>query len=95
MNNENTNEIKKGNVLLYNRSKVELTGIIKIINLNSEKYVLDTNLGTLIITGNNLEMQQLELEKGVLNISGNINSISYDHELKEKNKQSIFSKLFK
>ena len=83
-------------VNLVNRKKLEITGVKKIENLNSEEFIIDTNLGILKVEGTNLEMKKLELEKGNLQICGNINSMNYENkEHKGKKKQSFLSKLFK
>lgn len=81
---------------LVDRKKLEITGVKKIENLNSEEFLIDTTLGMLKVEGVNLEMKKLELEKGNLHIYGNINSIVYENkDIKEKKKQKFLSKLFK
>ena len=55
---------------------------LKILNLNSEEFLVDTSLGKVLIEGVNLEMQKLELEKGELVIVGKIDSIIYQDKSK-------------
>ena len=96
MNNEVKHETKNSTIKLYNRNKLEITGVGKILNLNSEEFLLDTNLGNILIEGKDLEMNKLEQELGNLTITGEINTISYqDKSKQEKKKESFFSKLFK
>ena len=53
-------------------------------------------MGTLIIIGENLTMQQLDLEKGNIWIEGSIHSLSYVKDIKTtKEKSSFLGKLFK
>lgn len=96
MINEYKNELNEQSVKLVNRSKLEITGIKRIISLNENEFIIDSNMGIIYIEGSKLEMKQLEMEKGSIQINGNINSIRYNKEekLKEK-KQSILGKVFK
>ena len=48
----------------------------------------------MIIKGNDLEMQQLDIEKGNIWIIGEVNIIEYVEQTK-KEKQGFFSKVFK
>ncbi len=96
MNNQIEQEKLKHNLKLTNRNKLELTGVKKIDNFNSEEFLIHTNLGVLKIEGSNLEIQKLELDLGNLWIEGQIDNIIYqDVSKKEQKKQSFFSKLFK
>ena len=49
MNSEIKHETKNSSFKLYNREKVELTGILKILNLNSEEFLLETTLGKVLV----------------------------------------------
>lgn len=44
-------EEKKSNLLLENRRRLSLSGILEVISFNDEIIVLNTNLGTLNIKG--------------------------------------------
>ena len=96
MNSEVKRDNKNSSVKLYNREKVELTGVIKILNLNSEEFLLETTLGKVFVEGKDLEMNKIEQELGNLTITGIIDTITYNDKAKEeKKKESFFSKLFK
>ncbi len=90
-------EIKQSQELkLENRNKLSITGISKIESLNSEEFLIQTNAGLLLVTGQNLVMQQLDIDKGNIWIEGNVNSIEYVVDNKEKKQKSGFmGKLFK
>lgn len=90
-------EIKQSHELkLENRNKLSITGISKIESLNSEEFLIQTNAGLLLVTGQNLVMQQLDIDKGNIWIEGNVNSIEYVADNKEKKQKSGFmGKLFK
>lgn len=88
---ENNNEI-----LLKNRKLLELKGIKKLESLNPNEFYIITGLGDLVVKGENLEMQQLDIDKGNLWISGLVYSIEYLDTPKEKTKnKNIIGKIFK
>ena len=88
---ENNNEI-----ILKNRKLLELKGIKKLESLNPSEFYIITGLGDLIVKGENLEMQQLDIDKGNLWISGLVYSLEYVDVPKEKGKtKNIIGKIFK
>ena len=94
MNSEKEYQILGQDIILKDRKKLEISGIKKIESLNKEEFLIDTKLGMLLIKGINLEMQQLDTEKGNLWINGTVNLIEYINKDK-KEKEGFFSKVFK
>ncbi|MGM9900070.1 MAG: sporulation protein YabP [Bacilli bacterium] len=93
-------EIKIGTtnqeIIIKNRKELEIKGINKIESLNEYEFVIDTNLGILIVKGDELEMKHLDIEKGNLWIVGHIDSLIYkDSTTKKEKKQGFLTKLFK
>ena len=88
---KNMNE--KSIVTLMNKTFLTITGMNKIISLDSNHFTLDTTLGILKIIGNNLEMQELDSTNKTLNIKGEIDNISYKQE--KVSKDNFVKKLFK
>ena len=84
-----THELK-----LINRDILNLTGIEKIVNFDIDEFLLKSVMGEILIKGKNLEVIQLDTDKGDIKIKGKINSISYI-DGKKQNKESISAKLFK
>lgn len=93
MNSEQIKTEKKQLISIIDRSKIEINSLIKIDTLNELEYVVETNFGTLIITGQNLEMQNLDMDKGILWIKGSIDKV--DFEKSTKKEESFFKKIFK
>lgn len=89
------NEFKEQTLTLNNRKKLEITGVKKLESLNKLEFFVSTTLGLLIIKGEALEMQHLDIEKGILWITGTINSIEYFDEKVNTKKEGFFKKLFK
>lgn len=96
MNYETKLNQKDNIIKLENRNKLEITGVKKIESLNSEEFVVNTSLGIITILGEKLEMVHLDIDKGILWISGQIDCISYNKDAKPKEKkQSFLGKVFK
>ncbi len=90
------NETIKQEIQLKNRKDLNISGVKKIYSLNENEFVLDTLLGKMRVCGSGLEMIQLDIEKGILIISGNISLMEYADNIKVKKDHSSFiTKLFK
>jgi len=90
----NDNIYKNQELKLINRNSLYLTGVKKIINLESDEFIVDSVYGKLIIKGNDLEVTVIDIDKGDLKLKGTVDSIVYSN-IKSKNKESIITKLFK
>lgn len=88
-------EEKKGNIILENRNKLSLTGVLEVIGFDDEKITLNTKLGTLLIKGSNLKMNKLDVQNGDVIIIGVISSMVYNTKMQKKEKKGIIAKLFK
>ena len=84
---------EKGSIVLTNKDELKITGVNKINSLDPKHFNLDTTLGTLIVLGLNLEMNQLDSVNKTILIKGEIESISYKSE--NKVKENFIKKLFK
>ena len=86
----------KQEISLVNRNKLSISGINKIDSLNDEQFIIDTIQGLLLVSGKNLVMQHLDIDKGQIWIEGKVNSLEYiEKQESKKEKQSFFGKLFK
>ena len=84
---------EKSSISLTNKEQIKVTGVNKINSLDSKHFELDTTLGKLRVTGLNLEMIELDSLNKTILIKGEIESISYKSE--SKNKDPFLKKLFK
>ena len=72
MQSELRKELSDHSLALEQRKKLDINGVKKINSLNEEEFIVVTNLGVIQITGQGLEMVQLEINKGFLQITGKI-----------------------
>ena len=82
-------------IKLNDRKKISLSGLKKLVSFDPEEFVMETNLGPLVLKGNNLEIVKLNIIDGNLQIKGKINSLVYLDGKDSKKDNSILAKLFK
>jgi len=80
---------------IVDRREISLTGIKKIASFDSEEFLLESNMGIILIKGSNLEIVRLDTHDGNVKIKGKINSFNYLDNKEKIKEESIISKLFK
>ena len=83
-------------LIINNREKGSLTGILDVISFDENMIVLDTHMGLLTIKGKVLHVSRLTLEKGEIDLEGRTDSFVYSsNESYRKAGQSLLTRLFK
>ncbi|MGL4654398.1 MAG: sporulation protein YabP [Sarcina sp.] len=85
-NNPSLAENNKSSLSLENRKKLSVTGVIEVISFDDRQINLNTNLGGLNITGENLKVNKLDVQNGDVVITGCIITIVYGKKMKKKRK---------
>lgn len=87
---------KVQNLILENREKLNVSGVIDVESFNDECIVIDTELGVLAVKGEDLHISKLNLDSSELNVEGDIISIEYsDSEGSRSKGMGFFGRLFK
>lgn len=82
-------------IMLNNREKGTITGILDVLSFDENTIVLDTDMGLLTIRGKDLHVSRLTLEKGEIDIEGRTDSLTYSsNEAHRKSGQSLLARLF-
>lgn len=83
-------------VTLINRNLLEVKGVVGVESFDNEEFLLQTDYGYLGIRGQDLQVQNLNLENGLVTIEGNIIDVSYlDVRLpREEKSRGVLSRLF-
>ncbi|MCC8028417.1 MAG: sporulation protein YabP [Lachnospiraceae bacterium] len=82
-------------IILSNRRSCSLNGITDILSFDVSEILLETQLGMLMIRGRDLHVNRLTLEKGEVDISGEMDSIQYsDIKKGSGQKESLFRRMF-
>jgi len=83
-------------LLLQGRKSLELTGVKEVVSFDAKEVVLNTTLGALIVRGNDLFVRRLTVEKGEVDLDGQIDSFVYaDKAGKAGEKDALLKRLFR
>lgn len=85
---------KEQQVQVKDRKRIDVTGVKQIDSFDSETFLLDTIMGYLIIRGSNLQLKNLNVDDGVVQITGKVNELSYVDESTNKEQKGFLSRLF-
>lgn len=83
------------NIILENREKLSLSGILDVLSFDDQIVILETELGLLTVKGQNLKITKLSLDTADVIIEGDIMNLAYSEKNLDKKGTSLMSKLFK
>ncbi len=87
-------EEKKHNFTLTCRRELVLDGIVGVTGFDENSVSLTTNLGRMIIDGQDLHITKMSLESGEVTVTGNISGIFYETDGEQK-KSGFLSRFFR
>ena len=83
-------------IVISNRKNGVLNGVIDVLSFDVGEILLETEMGMLMIKGNDLHVNRLTLEKGEIDIEGKIDSFTYSDAGSSGHKnESLLSRLFR
>ena len=83
------------NLILENREKLTITGVVDVLSFDDQVVIVETELGLLTVKGENLRINKLSIDTSEVIIEGDISYLAYSDKELEKNKGSILNKIFK
>ncbi len=87
---------KVQNIILENRERLTVSGVIDVESFNDESVIVDTELGILVVRGEDLHINKLNLDNSELIIEGDIDSCEYNEREGSKSKgMGFLGKMFK
>lgn len=90
MNSYGSHEIK-----ITDRSVISLSGINKISSFDDQEFLMESNMGIILLKGEGLEIVKLDTHDGNVKIKGKLISFAYIENIKKSKEESLISKLFK
>jgi sporulation protein YabP len=93
-NSSKVNE-KEHDVIMRGRRLLDITGVKQVESFDNEEFLLETVMGFLAIKGQNLQMKNLDVDKGIVSIKGKIFDLVYLDEHHGEKAKGFFGKLFK
>lgn len=83
------------NIILENRSKLSISGVLDVLSFDDQVVILETDLGLLTVKGENLRINKLSIDTSEVIVEGDISSLAYSDKDIEKGGSSLFGKIFK
>ena len=82
-------------LLLENRRKSTISGVLDVQSFNEQEILLLTEEGKLQIKGEQLHVKQLDLEKGEVDLEGKVDSLTYLSKNTDNRDESLFKRMFR
>ena len=83
------------NVILENREKLTISGVLDVLSFDDQIVMVETELGLLTVKGEELRINKLSIDTSEVVVEGDIYSLSYSEKEIEKKATSLLGKIFK
>ena len=93
--NPSKSTVPDHDVIMRGRKNLEITGVKQVESFDNEEFLLETVMGFLAIKGQNLQMKNLDVDKGIVSIKGRIFELIYLDDQHGEKAKGFFSKLFR
>jgi len=87
---ERINELPH-HVIIEGRARATISGVEDVESFDEGSVTMRTSRGTLIIMGSNLRVDRLSIDKGELNVEGQVDSMQY---LDDTEQRGFWARLF-
>ena len=91
--NINTGVIQ--NLILENRGKLSISGVLDVLSFDDQVVMIETELGLLTVKGQNLRINKLSIDTSEVIVEGEISYLAYSEATQNKTAGSLLSKIFK
>ena len=95
MDNNEFSNYGNHEVKIIDRSIISLSGINKIVSFDDKEFLMESNMGMIVLKGEGLEIIKLDTHDGNVKIKGKLINYGYIENLKKSKEESLLSKLFK
>ena len=84
------------NLILENREKLSVSGVLDVLSFDDQIVILETDLGMLTVKGDDLRINKLSIDTSEVVVEGNIYNLSYSEKQAHKSTGgSLLGKIFK
>jgi len=83
------------NLILENREKLNISGVLDVLSFDDQIVVVETELGLLTVKGENLRINKLSIDTSEVIVEGEIYNLSYSEKNIDKKGSSLLGKIFK
>lgn len=93
---EERQPVKAHKLVINNRKTSMVTGVLDVLSFDLNEILLETEQGMMMVKGTDLHVNRLSVEKGEVDLAGNIDSVAYsDVHGQGKQQDNLLSKLFR
>lgn len=92
---KNFNSTAIQNIILENREKLSISGVLDVLSFDDQIIILETELGLLNVKGENLKINKLSIDTSDVIVEGEVNSLNYSNKENDSKSNSFFGKIFK
>jgi len=82
-------------VEINQRKEIEISGVKELDSFDNEEFLLETTMGYLVIRGQGLQLKNLNVEEGFVQIMGKVYEMTYVDNHNGERAKGLFGKLFK
>lgn len=93
INNQSNTTLQ--NIILENREKLSISGVLDVLSFDDQIVILETQLGLLTVKGENLRINKLSLDTEEVIIDGEIYNLGYSEKDSTQKSGGIFNKIFR
>lgn len=86
----NTAAPRPHSLMMDGRGRAHLTGVTAVSCFNDQEVVLETSAGEVALAGDHLHIEQLNLEEGQLDVTGEIAAIEYSDLTPKRERRGLF-----
>ena len=83
------------NLVLENRAKLSISGVLDVLSFDDQVVIVETELGLLTVKGENLRINKLSIDTSEVVVEGEIYNLVYSENDLDKKTTGIFNKIFK
>ena len=83
------------NLILENRNKLNISGVLDVLSFDDQVVVVETELGLLNVKGEELRISKLSIDTGEVIVEGEIYNLAYSDRGGDKKSGSFIGKIFK
>ena len=91
--NINTNTVQ--NLILENRNRLNITGVLDVLSFDDQIIIVETELGMLTVKGDNLRINKLSIDTSEVIVEGEVSYLAYSEMTQNKSSGGLLGKIFK
>ena len=83
------------NIILENREKLSISGVLDVLSFDDQIVILETELGLLTVKGDNLRINKLSLDTAEVIVDGEIYNLGYSEKDTTQKSNGFLGKIFR